>query len=493
VDHRDVHDRRGAALDDARPEAVAKQHRRGHLTARERVAALFDPGTFVEHGLLARPAARELDAPADGIVTGAGTIDGRPTAVVSYDYTALGGSQGVVSHAKLDHILELCDKHQWPLVIVAEGAGARPQEMAIGNYGRRVMSFAGVAKLSGRVPLVAIVPGRSFAGHAALAGLCDVIVATRDAAMGIAGPPFVKASTGEEVTADDIGPAALHEEVGAIDVAVDRDEEAIDLTRLYLDLVSVPLTEAIPPARDPSSLRELVPANSRVAYDMRDVLAGVVDAEVMLELRPTFAPNVLTVLARIGGRAVGIIASQPRWLAGALDAPASDKMARFIQLCDSHRLPIVFFADTPGFLVGRDAERSGLVRHSSRPILALAHATVPIMTIVVRKGVGLGYFAMGTRPFDPVVFAAWPTAEFGSMGHQGAAAIMQQQSGDATSLDDHLAQIRDDHSPLAFAGKFAIDDVIDPADTRALLVHALALVPPESIDPVRPSRPIDSW
>jgi acetyl-CoA carboxylase carboxyltransferase component len=205
---------------------------------------------------------------------------------------------------------------------------------------------------------------------------------------------------------------------------------------------------------------------------------------------------VLTVLARIGGRAVGIVASQPRWLAGALDAPASDKMARFIQLCDSHRLPIVFFADTPGFLVGRDAERSGLVRHSSRPILALAHATVPIMTIVVRKGVGLGYFAMGTRPFDPVVFAAWPTAEFGSMGHQGAATIMQQQqqrSGETATFDDHLAQIRDDHSPLAFAAKFAIDDVIDPADTRQLLAHSLALVPPESIDPARPVRPIDSW
>jgi acetyl-CoA carboxylase carboxyltransferase component len=496
VDHRDVHEQRARALDDARPDAVAKQRRRGHLTARERVAGLFDEGTFVEHGLLARPAAIDLDAPADGIVTGAGTIDGRPTAVVSYDYTALGGSQGVVSHAKLDHILELCDKHRWPLVIVAEGAGARPQEMSIGNYGRRVMSFAGVAKLSGRVPLVAIVPGRSFAGHAALAGLCDVIVATRDAAMGIAGPPFVKASTGEDVTADDIGPAALHEEVGAIDVAVDDDDEAIELTRLYLDLVSVPLTEATAPARDPATLRTLVPANSRVAYDMRDVLAGVVDADVTLELRPTFAPNVLTVLARIGGRAVGIVASQPRWLAGALDAPASDKMARFIQLCDSHRLPIVFFADTPGFLVGRDAERSGLVRHSSRPILALAHATVPIMTIVVRKGVGLGYFAMGTRPFDPVVFAAWPTAEFGSMGHQGAATIMQQQqqqSGETATFDDHLAQIRDDHSPLAFAAKFAIDDVIDPADTRQLLAHSLALVPPESIDPARPVRPIDSW
>jgi acetyl-CoA carboxylase carboxyltransferase component len=375
---------------------------------------------------------------------------------------------------------------------VAEGAGARPQEMALGNYGRRVMSFAGVAKLSGRVPLVALVPGRSFAGHAALAGLCDIVIATRDAAMGIAGPPFVKASTGEDLTAEEIGAAAIHEEVGAVDVVVDRDEDAIEFTRLYLDLVAVPVTEPLLPVRDPIELRGVVPANSRVAYDMHDVLAGVLDRDVALELRPVFAPNVMTLLARIEGRAVGVIASQPRWLAGALDADASDKMARFIQLCDSHRLPIVFFADTPGFLVGRDAERTALVRHSSRPILALAHATVPILTIVVRKGVGLGYFAMGTRPFDPIVFAAWPTAEFGSMGHQGAAAILEAQDG-ASSRDEHLERIRDDHSPLAFAGKFAIDDVIDPASTRSLLARTLALVPPVSIDPRRPARPIDAW
>lgn len=484
--------RRAAALDAARPDAVARQHRRGHLTARERIGMLFDEGSFVEHGLHAAPAAADLQAPADGIVIGAGRIDGRPTAVVSYDYTALGGTQGVVSHAKLDHILELAAKHSWPLVIVAEGAGARPQEMALGNYGRRVMSFAGVAKLSGRVPLVAIVPGRSFAGHAALAGLCDVIIATRDAAMGIAGPPFVKASTGEDLTADELGPASLHEEVGAVDVVADRDDEAIEAAQLYLDLVSVPLTEATPPKREPATLRTVVPANVKQSYDMADLLAAVCDDGTQLELRPKFAPNVITALARIGGRAVAIVASQPRWLAGALDAPASDKMARFVQLADTHRIPIVFFADTPGFLVGRDAERTALVRHSSRPILALAHATVPIATIVIRKAVGLGYFAMGTRPFDPLLLAAWPSAEFGSMGHQGAAALMHEQ-GSERSIDDELARIREEHSPFAFAAKFAIDDVIDPAETREVLIRTLALAPPDSID-LRPgSRPIDSW
>jgi acetyl-CoA carboxylase carboxyltransferase component len=492
LDHVEVEARRRAALDEGRPHAVAKQHARGHRTARERIDGLVDPGTFVEHGLFARPAAADLEAPADGIVTGAGTVDGRPLAVVSYDYTALGGTQGVVSHAKLDHVLEQCQRHWWPLVVIAEGAGARPQEMSLGNYGRRVMSFAGLAKLSGRVPLVAIVPGRSFAGHAALATLCDVIIATRDAAIGVAGPPFVKASSGVDLTADELGPVSLHEQVGTVDVVVDDDDQAVDAARLYLDLVTVPLAAAGSPRRDPMTLRDVVPASSRVAYDMHAVIDGVVDADTALELRPRFAPNVLTVLARVAGRSVGIVASQPSHLAGALDSAASDKMARFVQLCDTHRLPVVFLVDTPGFLVGPDAEAQALVRHASRPILALAHATVPICTIVVRKAVGLGYFAMGTRPFDPVLLAAWPGAEFGSMGHQGAAAILEAD-GDAGAVAARADRIRDEHSPVAFAAKFAVDDVIDPATTRDVLARALALVPPESIDPTRPGRPIDAW
>lgn len=484
--------RRARSLDGARPAAVGKHHARGHLTARERIAVLCDPESFVEHGIFARPAAAELDAPADAIVVGAGTLDGRPIAVVSYDYTALGGTQGVVSHAKLDHILELAHKHAWPLVVIAEGAGARPQEMALGNYGRRVMSFAGLAKLSGRVPLVGIVPGRSFAGHAALAGLCDIIIATGDAAMGIAGPPFVKASTGQDFTADELGPAALHEQTGAVDAVVASDSEAIAAAQLYLDLVSVPQAQASDPAVAAASLRTAVPANARVAYDMHAVLEGVVDAGTAIELRPRFAANVITMVARIGGRAVAIVANQPAVLAGALDAAAADKMARHIQLADAHRLPIVFVVDTPGFLVGPEAERSALVRHSSRPILALAHATVPCATIVVRKAVGLGYFAMGTRPFDPLVLAAWPTAEFGSMGLEGAATLLHDQ-GATASTAEALDRIRDDHSPVAFAEKFALDDVIDPADTRPLLIRTLALAPPESIAPRRSSGPIDAW
>ncbi|HEV8296809.1 MAG TPA: carboxyl transferase domain-containing protein [Acidimicrobiales bacterium] len=481
-----LHERRRAQLDEGRADAVAKVHARGHLTARERIADLCDSGTFVEHGLHARPATPELEGAADGIIIGVGTVSGRPTAVVSYDYSVLAGTQGVVSHAKLDHILELATSRRWAMVVFAEGGGARAQEMAIGNYGRRVMSFAGLAKLSGVVPLVAVVPGRSFGGHAALAGLCDIVIATPDAVMGIAGPPFVEAATGERLTPETLGPAALHEEVGAIDVLVDDDAAAIDAARLYLELMSWPTLSdgsASTPAAPVASLRTVVPTSSRVGYDVRAVLAGVVDAGSDLELRPRFAPNVVTTLARIGGRAVGVVASQPMWLAGALDSNASDKMARFIQLCDVHRVPLLFLADTPGFLVGPEAERAALVRHSSRPILALAHATVPVMLVVLRKAYGLGYFAMGTRPFDPVLMVAWPSAEFGSMGHRGASVISGEDE----------QKIRDDHSPLTFAGKFAVDDVIDPADTRQLIIDTLRVVPAESFAVPSPTRPIDAW
>lgn len=477
----DLSTRRRAALDLGRPDAVARSRQLGHLTARERVEALLDSGSFVEHGLHAAPASG-VEGPADGIIVGVGSVGGRPTAVVSYDYSVMGGTQGVVSHAKLDHILELALARRWALVVVAEGGGARAQEMSIGNYGRRVMSFAGLAKLSGVVPLVGIVPGRSFGGHAALAGLTDLIIATTDAVLGIAGPPFVEAATGHRVTPEELGAVDIHERAGTVDVVVDDDTAAIGLARRYLDLVSHPDQDAAAPAEG-VRLDDVVPRSSREVYDVHLAIEGLVDVGTEIELRPRFAPNLVTALARIDGRAVGIVANQPAWLAGAIDRDAADKMARFVQLCDAHRLAVLFLADTPGFLVGPEAERSGLIRHSSRPILALAHATVPVMLVVMRKAFGLGYFAMGTRPFDPVAMVAWPTAEFGSMGHRGAAAVSDLDEG----------EIAADHSPLAFAAKFAIDDIVEPSDTRRLLEATLRAVPASTYAAPSPTKPIDAW
>jgi acetyl-CoA carboxylase carboxyltransferase component len=360
--------------------------------------------------------------------------------------------------------------------------------MTMGNYGRRVVSFAAVAKLSGRVPVVGVVTGRSFGGHASMAALSDLIIATRDACMGIAGPPFVEAATSQRLTPEELGPADLHVSTGMIDVLVEDDASAVETTRHYLDLVAGPAPGCAPRV-EADSLRSIVPDNPRKVYDMREVVEGLIDEGSLLELRPKWARNVVTAMARIDGRAVGIVGNQPKVLAGTIDVMGADKMARAIRLFDAHGLPIVFLVDTPGVLIGRAAEESGIVRHHVRPLMALAHAEVPILTLVIRKAYGLGYFMMGTRPFDPLLLAAWPTAEFGGMGLSGAASILD---GNDNGLRAEIeAELQQEHSPLAFAAKFSIDDVIDPADTRDLVARTLRLSPPTP-RPER-SRPIDPW
>ena len=321
-----------------------------------------------------------------------------------------------------------------------------------------------------------------------MAALSDVIIATRESCMGIAGPPFVEAATSQRLTPEELGPAALHVSTGMVDVLVEDDRAAVDTARTYLDLVGG-TAPAQPPHRDGEALRQVLPESGRSVYDMRDIIDGLVDEDSLLELRPKWARNVVTALARIDGRGVGIVANQPKVLAGAIDVNASDKMARAIRLFDANALPILFLVDTPGVLIGRPSEEAGIVRHHVRPLMALAHAEVPILTLVIRKAYGLGYFMMGTRPFDPLLLAAWPTAEFGGMGLSGAAAILDS---DESGLRDEIeAELQSAHSPLAFAAKFSIDDVIDPAASRDLLARALHLSPPGA----RPehSRPVDPW
>ncbi|WP_433190077.1 acyl-CoA carboxylase subunit beta [Actinoallomurus sp. CA-150999] len=470
--------------DAARPKAVAKQRARGAWTARERVDALVDPGSFREYGLLARALQAGLDAPADGLVTGVARVRGRPIAVASYDYTVLGGSQGDVNNVKLVRVLQLAEERDLPVVIFAEGAGHRVQEASMNSRGGGEGAFPTLARLSGKVPTVCGIPGRAFAGHAVLAGLCDFVVATRNAAIGMAGPPLVEAALGERLTPEQIGAASVHAASGAAE-AVARDEgEMIDLISVYLSYFEGRL-EPADPARPGADLRGVVPEDPRRPYDVREIISGLCDLGEILELRAGFAPNLVTALGRVDGWPVGFVASQPMVLAGAIDAPASDKIARFVRLCDAFGLPVVFLVDSPGFLVGPAAENTALMRHSTRVIHALTHARVPFFTVTLRKSYGLAHFAMGGRPLGASMVVAWPTAEYGAMGPEGAAKVL---GGDAEH--EHSMALRREGASLKMAEIFAIDDLIDPAETRDALVDWLAAVMPGT----RPSgRPVEPW
>jgi acetyl-CoA carboxylase carboxyltransferase component len=486
---------RRSRLDEGRPEAVAKQHQRQLMTARQRIAALIDPGSFLEYGLFAEPVAPGIVAPSDGVVTGLGTVEGNPVAIISYDYTVLGGSQGHVGHHKLDRLLELAGSGRWAVVVFAEGGGARAQETGGGyNVGGRITTFRGMAELSGRVPTVAVVPGPCFAGTANVAAFCDCIIATRAATLGVAGPPLVKAATGQLLAPEEIGPAEMHAEVGDVEVLCDDDSEATDLARAYLSYFLSPDVAARPSPATPEEIRSLLPESSRRAYDMRLVVRSLFDEDSILELRAAFAGSVITALCRLEGMAVGVIASQPSVRAGSLDSPSADKMARFIQLCGAFGIPLIFLVDTPGNVVGPAAEASGLLRHSVRPALALVHAGVPFITVVLRKSYGLAQFCMGSRMIGPLLHLVWPTAEFGEMGMQGAANILDGATGDTEAHERRVKSMGESYLPTAYAAQFRTDDIVDPADTRDIMARALRLVHPSPVGARDAGRRwVDTW
>jgi acetyl-CoA carboxylase carboxyltransferase component len=475
---------RRVPTDAARPEAVAKQHARHAWTARERIDALVDRGSFREYGLLAKPSQPGLTGPADGIVTGLARVRDRPVAIASYDYTVMAGSQGNINNVKIGRILQIAEDHALPVVIFAEGAGHRVQEASLHSRGGGEATFPTLARLSGRVPTVCGVPGRAFAGHAILAGLCDFVVATRNAAIGMAGPPLVEAALGERLTPEQIGAAGIHAASGAAEAVVENEPDLIGLISAYLSYFEGRLEpgEPVVPA---TYLRDIVPADPRKPYDVREVISGLCDLGEILELRGGFARSLVTALGRVDGWPTGFIASQPLVLAGAIDAGASDKISRFAKLCDAFGLPIVFLVDSPGFLVGPAAETTALMRHSTRVIHTLTHVQVPFFTVTLRKSYGLAHFAMGGRPLGASMVVAWPTAEYGAMGPEGAAKVL--------GVDDereHSAALRREGASMKLAELFAIDDVIDPAQTRGALSDWLAAVMPTT----RPShRPVDPW
>lgn len=494
-------DAKAVTLDAARPEAVAKRHDKGKRTARENVASLVDPGSFQEFGQLAKPAFKKIVGPADGLVIGFGTMDGHRVAVAAYDFTVLGGSQATISHAKFDRVAHVIRDLRLPFVIFAEGAGWRAHEDYI-NPRFFEESFVLLARLSGLVPTVSIVAGRCFAGTANMAGQCDTVIATRDAAMGMAGPPLVEAGLGLKLTPEELGAAEIHEKSGTVDIVVETEDEAAQIARRYLSYFrGQGAGEAwTGEAPDTMALRDVVPENRRRAYDVRKVLLGIADIGSIIELRPRFAKAAVTALIKVEGRPVGVIANQPSYLSGAMDSVACDKIARFIQLCDAHDIPILFLCDTPGLMIGPQVEAEALARHSARVLTAAANATTPFMTVVLRKAYGLGFYMMGSLALGPKLLIGWPTTEFGNMGLEGAAKIVHRDElaalPDDKARDARIRELADENLrrnlAMEVAERFEIDDIIDPADTRAAVLRFLAVLPPQAPRNER-KRLIDNW
>ncbi|HET6868811.1 MAG TPA: carboxyl transferase domain-containing protein [Solirubrobacteraceae bacterium] len=505
-----VRARHEQTLDPARPDAIAKRHNQGRRTARENLADLIDPGTFVEYGPLIHAAQerrrdkQELIArtPADGLVAGTAAIDGAPAVVMSYDYTVLAGTQGMRNHLKKDRLFEIAERRKLPVVLFAEGGGGRPGDVDWPHVaGLDVRAFHLFARLSAVVPLVGIASGYCFAGNAALLGCCDVVIATEDSSIGMGGPAMIEGGGLGVHDPKDVGPIDVQYGNGVVDIRVPDESAAVTAAKKYLSYFSrTPSVDDWTRSVDdchnnPARLRDLIPANRKRIYDVRKVIDALLDD--VLELRRGFGAGIVIALARHDTRALGVIANNPAHLGGAIDADAADKAARFMQLCDAFGLPILFLCDTPGFMVGPEAEKTATVRHFSRLFLTGANLTVPTGTIVLRKGYGLGAQAMAAGSFKAPLFTiAWPTAEFGGMGLEGAVRLGMRRELEA--IDDPTERERAYNEAVAVAyerGKglnmaayFEIDDVIDPADSRRWIATLLDGPPGDSRRPY-----VDAW
>ena len=504
-------ERRARLMDDARPGAVAKRHARGQRTARENIADLVDEGSFVEYGGFAVAAQRArrteedliANTPADGIITGIGRVTAAPAedtrcAVLAYDYTVLAGTQGYLNHKKTDRMLELAEQQRLPVVLFAEGGGGRPGDTDTTVVsGLDVPTFATMGRLSGQVPTIGIAAGRCFAGNAALLGCCDVVIATRDSTIGMGGPAMIEGGGLGLYSPDEVGPIDVQSGNGVVDVVVADEAEAVAVARRYLGYFQGVQPEWA--AVDQRALRHVVPGNRVRADDIHAAIEALSDEGSVLELRAGFARGVVTCLVRIEGRPMGLVANNPRHLGGAIDAPAADKLARFLQLCDAHGLPVVSLCDTPGFMVGPDHERTATVRHFARLFVIGAHLRVPIVTVVLRKAYGLGAQAMAAGGFHrPAATLAWPTGEVGGMGLEGAVRLGFRRELEAIAdpaerreLEEKLlADMYERGRAVNAAAAVGLDDVIDPADTRRWILTAAAATP-AAVD--TSTRYIDTW
>ena len=506
ADLQKLQDRLAFTLDAQRPEAVAKRHATGLRTARENIADLCDEDSFVEYGALAvaaqsrRRGADDLmrNTPADGMVTGIGCVNGQRVVVMAYDFTVLAGTQGMRNHQKTDRMLGVAMQNKLPVVLFAEGGGGRPGDVDVAIVaGLNLATFASFARLNGQVPVVGVVAGRCFAGNAALLGCCDVIIATRDSNIGMGGPAMVEGGGLGVFKPEQIGPSDVQHGNGVIDILVDNEAQAVTAARHYLSCFQgAQLEWQAPPAQ---ALRHVVPENRVRVYDTRTAMQGIADEGSLLHLRTGFGVGIHTALARIAGRPVGMLANNPLHLGGAIDADAADKAARFMQLCNAHGLPLVSLVDTPGFMVGPDIEALAQVRHVSRMFVAAAHLRVPLLSVVLRKGYGLGAMAMTGGGFhETLSTVAWPTGEFGGMGLEGAVRLGYRKELEALPegperealFDQLLAQQYDNGSAINMAATLEIDAVIDPATTRDWLVAGLEA---GRVRPADGALAIDTW
>ncbi|HYB39383.1 MAG TPA: carboxyl transferase domain-containing protein [Mycobacterium sp.] len=490
----EVRQRHLLTLDEGRPDAVAKRHSQGRRTARENIADLVDAGSFVEYGALALAAQRSrrseedliANTPADGLVAGLATVGadrfGRAAAeavVLSYDYTVLAGTQGMRNHAKTDRVFELAARKHLPVVLFAEGGGGRPGDTDTGNVaGLDVPTFRALGALSGQVPLVAIVSGRCFAGNAALAGVCDVIIATPDANIGMGGPAMIEGGGLGLYRPEDIGPIEVQRRNGVVGLVARDEAHAVASAKQYLSYFQGSIDDWEAP--DPRLPRHVVPQNRLRAYDVHRAIESIVDVGSVLELRPDYGVGVVTALVRVDGVAYGLLANSSHHLGGAIDAEAADKIGDFLTLCGSFGLPMISLCDTPGFMVGPDAEKEAAVRRFSRLFILGARLTVPLGMIILRKGYGLGAMAMAGGSFHaPEFTVAWPTGEIGGMGLEGAVRLGFSKELAAVSdpierqnLFEKLVEAAYQHGKaLTSATTFELDDVIDPADSRAWITR----------------------
>ena len=515
-DLQEVLDRKSAGFDQNRPEAVAKRHKTGRRTARENIAHLCDEGTFVEYGSVViagqrrRRSIEDLikNTTGDGMVAGLGQINGdlfpedRSRAMVmSYDYMVLAGTQGMKNHDKKDRLFEVAEQQRLPTVLFAEGGGGRPGDTdGSGVAGLDCLAFTYFARLSGLVPMVGITTGRCFAGNAVLLGCCDVIIATEGSNIGIGGPAMIEGGGLGVFTPDEVGPMDVQVPNGVVDIAVKDEAEAVEAAKKYLSYFQGPVAEWESP--DPRELRFIVPENRLRYYDIRAVIDGIADIGSVLELRKEWGIGIITAFIRVEGRPMGVIANNPAHLSGAIDAPGADKGTRFMQLCDAFDIPILSLCDCPGIMVGPEIEKTAVVRHAARMFVTSANIDVPLMTVVTRKGYGLGAQAMAGGGFKATLFTVtWPTGEFGGMGLEGAVKLgyrkelqaIEDPEERAATYEKMVADMYKRGKAVNMASHFELDDVIDPADTRKWISRGLRSIPevPRRQGKKRPN--VDTW